>query len=401
MAGKQTTSNPLITDKPSDAPLSVQLHPLVLLTISDYLTRHTLRSQSGPVIGAIIGLQNGRNFTLEHAFECKVTQQDGNVLVDPSWFGERLEQYRDVHKAPPLDLVAMFVLGTAEGPKHVHVPVLRQVQQMTGNDGVMLVVFHGEMVDELQGGKLPISLYESVKEQDDSLKFRELSFDVETGEAEMIGVDTVAQSSAAAAAVQPVTDAPAESSKKEKGKGKGKAKEKDDEASNGEEPGILSPEDDEVIASLQAKASAIKMLNQRINLIRSYLETLPASYLTDASSSEPPPENTNHTLLRHINSLLSRIPLLSPPTSSTEAAAPVASKQQTDVHLTALLAALSRATSEASTMGSKFHAFSREKENRMRNGGFGRSMPIGMGGIGGGRGGFGGDEGIIGDAGGA
>ncbi|KAK0919158.1 hypothetical protein LTR91_022263 [Friedmanniomyces endolithicus] len=430
MAGKSASSNPLVlTGKAPDTTQHVQLHPLALLTISDYITRHTLRSQEGPIVGAVIGEQNGRSFTLEHAFECKLQELNGDVLVDGSWFAERLEQYRDVHKAPPLDLVAIFALGPVEGPQKVHLPMLKQVQQLTGNDSVMLLLFHGELVDQLQGGKLPISLYESVQEQEGAqTKFRELSFEVETGEAEMIGVDTVAKAGTAATAVQRADAAQAggEASKKATGsKGKGKAKDKDKEDDT-EAAGILSPEDDELIASLTAKANAIRMLNDRINLIRSYLTTLPPSYLTDATSTTPPPrDTTNHTLLRNVNSLLSRVPLLAPqsPTvalsngheaaSATPSTAPAppppslgihaaGAKERQDVHLTSLLAVLSRSVAEAQTMGSKFHIISREKENKSRpafGGAGGRGGGGGSGGGGGGGrslGGFG-EEGLMGE----
>ncbi|KAK1071440.1 hypothetical protein LTR12_013034 [Friedmanniomyces endolithicus] len=430
MAGKSASSNPLVlTGKAPDTTQHVQLHPLALLTISDYITRHTLRSQEGPIVGAIIGEQDGRSFTLEHAFECKLQELNGDVLVDGSWFAERLEQYRDVHKAPPLDLVAMFALGPVEGPQKVHLPMLKQVQQLTGNDSVMLLLFHGELVDHLQGGKLPISLYESVQEQEGAqVKFRELSFEVETGEAEMIGVDTVAKAGTAATAVQRADTAQTgESSKKATGsKGKGKAKDKDKE-DDSEAAGILSPEDDELIASLTAKANAIRMLNDRINLIRSYLTTLPPSYLTDATSTTPPPRDaTNHTLLRNVNSLLSRVPLLAPqspavalsnghevasatPSSAAPASLPPSSgihaagaKERQDVHLTALLAVLSRSVAEAQAMGSKFHIVSREKDNKSRpafgGGGRGGGGGGGDGGGGGGRalGGFG-EEGLMGE----
>ncbi|KAK0273393.1 hypothetical protein LTR35_001851 [Friedmanniomyces endolithicus] len=433
MAGKSASINPLVlTGKAPDTTQHVQLHPLALLTISDYITRHTLRSQEGPIVGAVIGEQDGRSFTLEHAFECKLQELNGDVLVDGSWFAERLEQYRDVHKAPPLDLVAIFALGPVEGPQKVHLPMLKQVQQLTGNDSVMLLLFHGELVDHLQGGKLPISLYESVQEQEGAqVKFRELSFEVETGEAEMIGVDTVAKAGTAATAVQRADTAQTgESSKKAtSSKGKGKAKDKDKEDDT-ETAGILSPEDDELIASLTAKANAIRMLNDRINLIRSYLTTLPPSYLTDANSTTPPPrDTTNHILLRNVNSLLSRVPLLAPqspivalsngheaasaiPSSAAPAPAPAPSppssgihaagaKERQDVHLTSLLAVLSRSVAEAQAMGSKFHIVSREKENKSRPafGGGGRGGGGGGGGgVGGGRslGGFG-EEGLTGE----
>ena len=73
-------------------PLSVKLHPLVLLTISDHITRHSLRFQEGPIIGAIIGQQNGREVTMEYAFECKSKVDQGKVLLDEAFFATRLEQ---------------------------------------------------------------------------------------------------------------------------------------------------------------------------------------------------------------------------------------------------------------------------------------------------------------------
>lgn len=92
--------NPLLSSgQASESSLTVQLHPLVLLTISDYVTRHSLRRLEGPIVGAIIGQQNGREVTMEHAFECKLrldSTSDGQqrVFVDEEWFSERLEQCR-------------------------------------------------------------------------------------------------------------------------------------------------------------------------------------------------------------------------------------------------------------------------------------------------------------------
>lgn len=87
-------SNPLITTTPgTDTSPQIQLHPLVLLTISDYVTRHTLRKQNGPIVGIILGQQTGRDVTMEVAFECKTTARpDGTVVLDEAWFQERLEQ---------------------------------------------------------------------------------------------------------------------------------------------------------------------------------------------------------------------------------------------------------------------------------------------------------------------
>lgn len=82
----------LSTTRASDTSPTIQLHPLVLLTISDCITRHTLRNQPGPVVGAIIGQQNGQDISMEVAFQAKlVTNDAGEVVLDAEWFRQRLE----------------------------------------------------------------------------------------------------------------------------------------------------------------------------------------------------------------------------------------------------------------------------------------------------------------------
>lgn len=89
----EASRNPLIsTARASDTSPTVQLHPLVLLTISDCITRHTLRQQTGPVVGAIIGAQDGQHITMEVAFQAKLkSNEDGEVVLDDEWFSKRLD----------------------------------------------------------------------------------------------------------------------------------------------------------------------------------------------------------------------------------------------------------------------------------------------------------------------
>ena len=77
----------VLSDEKSTSGFKVALHPLVILTISDYLTRHTLRNQPGPLIGALLGQQNESQVSIEHAFE--VNALTGQV--DVPWFMSRLE----------------------------------------------------------------------------------------------------------------------------------------------------------------------------------------------------------------------------------------------------------------------------------------------------------------------
>lgn len=89
----ESSQNPLVsTARASDASPTVQLHPLILLTISDCITRHTLRKLTGPVVGAILGQQNGQEITMEVAFQAKLkSSDDGEVVLDEEWFNKRIE----------------------------------------------------------------------------------------------------------------------------------------------------------------------------------------------------------------------------------------------------------------------------------------------------------------------
>jgi COP9 signalosome complex subunit 6 len=118
------------------------------------------------------------------------------------------------------------------------------------------MLFHPDMVVESSGaaGKLPLSLYETVWTSDSnmevdsgdrnqSIKFRELRYSVETGEAEMISVDFVARGGGNATAVEAPT---AKASSSEDKKGKGKAKEGEAHVNGASaETSYLSTEDDE------------------------------------------------------------------------------------------------------------------------------------------------------------
>lgn len=114
----------------------------------------------------------------------------------------------------------------------------------------------------LTGGKLPISLYESFYEpgsenadkglQTDGwsmgrqlqLRFRQLGYEVETGEAEMIGVDFVAKGSGNATAIA-TTGATQKTSADTSASNKGKARADDSQTTSSSTDSPLSSEDEE------------------------------------------------------------------------------------------------------------------------------------------------------------
>ena len=219
-----STSSLVTASKGSDPGLRALLHPLILLTISDYITRHTLRQQSQPIVGALLGHQSGREVSLEHAYEVKLLQeQDGSTawILDNDWFSVRLQQYKDVHKAPTqLELVGWWTTCSESGPGR-EVLAIHETIMAGYNESALLLAFHPATVlgGNAVGGKLPLTIYESVYESTHAdsardmqidgedpkdgleLKFRELPYEVATGEAEMISVDFVARGGGSATAV--------------------------------------------------------------------------------------------------------------------------------------------------------------------------------------------------------
>ncbi|KAH0604827.1 uncharacterized protein H6S33_006495 [Morchella sextelata] len=357
-------ANALISSHPSTTGLQISLHPLALLTISDYITRHTLRNGSGPILGALLGTQQGRSIDIEHAYEILLLRTDDQISVDEPWFIEKLKLFKETHGT--LDLLGWFT--TTPSPTFAPSPWMVQFhrQLLPFNESLILLCLNPSPSASVGGGgTLPLAIYESVLEADDTadegapnLLFVPLNYTIETGEAEMIGVDFVAkggfgnaaaelsglegtaQGAAAAAGAAESKDGAAKkvklSDEAQQGKGKEKAEEKEPEA-----PVVSAgTQNDELLANLTAKANAIRMLHSRIKLLTTYL-------------SNPPHPEPNHQLLRSLKSLThSRLPLLTP--ADAKGFRQEQLSEQSDVHLVALLGTLTKSIEEVRGVGKKF-----------------------------------------------
>ena len=101
------------------------------------------------------------------------------------------------------------------------------------------------------------------------------------------------------------------------------------------------------------------MLHSRINLLKTYLTSLPPCYLTESSPPDqrPDPSSFSHVeidypILRSIKALLHRIPLLIP--ADQDAFAQESLAEKNDVALVSLLGALGQSIKDAKELGSKF-----------------------------------------------
>ncbi|KAM0389612.1 hypothetical protein ACHAQC_008267 [Fusarium culmorum] len=383
-----TPANPLLSNQ-KGSELQAVLHPLVLLTISDYITRHTLRQQEGPIVGVLLGQQNGREITIEHAFEAHTRQEpsvQGGYLLD----GDRF--VINVHKDRQLDLVGWYTLLPSSGPTPTILPIHNQILQ-GWNESAVLLGFHPEQVlDHSVGGRLPLTIYESNYEVDDSkadndgedkkmddgeptlkLKFKELPYSVETDETEMISMNYVAASGGNAAVAAPKEDKPSLSIESN-GKGKRRLVESHDGEYKDvvqEDEVALTPEEDEMIAALTAKANAIKMLQSRIHLLTTYLERLPPSYVND-DTTDPGSMDTDYTtpsstVLRQIQALVSRLDLVIP---SDKASFEREMLHETnDVNLVRLINGIVQNLGQARDVGKKFHVVETAKAGHRRGAG--------------------------------
>lgn len=317
---------------------------------------------------------------MEVAFQAKLNaNEDGDVALDDEWFSKRLEDFKDVHKQPQLDLVGWFALGSVSGPEPHMLPIHLRISELY-TESPLLLLFHPETAfsEATAAGKLPLTLYESISvttpsEPNDkamdvdgavrakSTKFRELVYSIETGEAEMISVDFVARGGGNATAVEgsaggpstPKNGSPRADEAVTRRTARGKQKEIEHDSTF--ESTIMTAEDDEILSSLTAKMNAIRMLSRRISLLRAYLDALPRSYLSDSSLPVAPPPDAqptlplNHSILRSVSAMLARINILAPPDSG---AFTLESQQEaSDVQLVNLLSSITNSVSAARDLG--------------------------------------------------
>ena len=149
-----------------------------------------------------------------------------------------------------------------------------------------------------------------------------------------------------------------------------------------------------MISFLGSRANAIKMLQSRLSLLKSYLKNLPPSYLTDASlpagdiPSASPNQKISHPTLRSLLALTSRIPHLQP--ADTAAFARDQSAERSDVAIVSLLGSLGRSVAEAKELGRTFGTVELGKSQGKKADrfpalaggmppGMGMAMPPGMG----------------------
>lgn len=237
----------------------VALHSLVILNISEHWTR--VRAQLGKssrVYGALLGRQKGRNIELCTSFEIKMNPNPNNESledIDLEFLNTNISQFKQVFS--DLDFLGWYTTGG----KPTENDIILHKQICTINESPVLLKLDpfGKHTD------LPVSIYESVIDIIDgqvTMLFIELEYTLATEEAERIGVDHIAKHSCSNVLVQST-----------------------------------------VADHLNAQYSAISLLNNRIKVIYEYVKAV----------KENKNVRKNNEILREIQSLCNRLPVMNSP----------------------------------------------------------------------------------------
>ncbi|KAG9292082.1 hypothetical protein G9A89_017982 [Geosiphon pyriformis] len=246
----------VVSNAANNSGLTVELHPLTLLNISDHYTRIKMQQQiqKPQVIGALLGTQSGRDVEISNSYELSFNVVDGgHVIVDKEYFTTKQEQFRQVF--PHFDFLGWYTLGPFPTPDHIEI----HKQLLEYNESPLFLQMNPHEI--VTSKNLPITVYESIIDIVDgqaNLLFIKAQYKIETGEAERIAVDHVAHTTS----------------------GEG-------------------TEGSSLIAHLTTQGNAIKMLHTRIKMLHRYLVDYKKGDIA-----------ADHDILRQIASLCNRMPTM-------------------------------------------------------------------------------------------
>ncbi|MFH4974228.1 hypothetical protein AB6A40_000937 [Gnathostoma spinigerum] len=171
--------------------VTVSIHPLVILNISEHWTRLRAQSTGGSpvqIFGAVLGKQIGRHLELINSFEVKWDDgPNGFAVIDEEYFRSREEQYKDVFV--DLDFMGWYTSGP-EAPTESDLNVHKQFCHLHESPIMLKLDPTVKVLD-----KLPLSVFESIVDAIDesSIQWHVISWSIASEQAERIGIDHVAR----------------------------------------------------------------------------------------------------------------------------------------------------------------------------------------------------------------
>ncbi|KAJ7462746.1 COP9 signalosome subunit 6 [Mycena galericulata] len=318
MSAMDTDEPPVVLSSSTTSGLSLSLHPLPILNISEHLTRLKLQTNSNSpfVLGALLGTQNGREVEIVNTFELAV--ESGGELVDHGFLVSRRDQYKQVF--PSLEFIGWYTVAPRPTARHIALH-----EQFTGYCSTPLLLLLQPSISlvassDVNAQNLPFKAYEPTIELRDRKSrsvFIEVPYNVETGEAERIAVDWTAR-----------------------GGGSGTSLE----------------------SHLQTQRAAVKMLHDRIMVL--------VKYVADVVAEQAPKD---HATLRSLAALIASLPA-----TENNAFREEFETEYEDVQLTAFLSSLTKSANILNDLVDKHIVITSGSGERGPGGPRRRGMGMGM-----------------------
>ncbi|KAI0044378.1 hypothetical protein FA95DRAFT_1562308 [Auriscalpium vulgare] len=192
MSSMDTDDLPVVLPSSTVSGLSLSIHPLPILNISEHLTRLRLQKNTNLpfVLGALLGTQNGREVEIVNTFEVAVEEGE---KVDHGSLNSRKDQYKQVF--PSLEFIGWYTVATQPTSRHI---ALHEQFTAYSSTPLLLLLQPSSSVggSDLSSQHLPLKAYEptiEIRDRHSRSVFIEAPFTVETGEAERIAVDWTAR----------------------------------------------------------------------------------------------------------------------------------------------------------------------------------------------------------------
>lgn len=186
------------------AALSVHLHPLVLINISDHVVRFRSAGRSERVLGALLGALEGRRVDVHTSFELLVNPGGtADTALDVEFFQQRLAQYLEVF--PKYEFLGWYSTGSSlqDSDKAFH----KKIQEVSANENPFALLVDAEKLSQEKAGEgeeeLPVKVYDSAAHLEGGelkVEWKEIPYAIDTLEAERIAVNHVAKNAASTGA---------------------------------------------------------------------------------------------------------------------------------------------------------------------------------------------------------
>lgn len=277
--------------------VTIALHPLVIMNISEHWTRIRAQNDGKPqqVIGALIGKLSGRDMEVMNSFELVFHVNNGEINIDKEYLAKKDGQFKQVFSE--LDVLGWYTTGGA--PTQNDIEVQKQMGELYASPILL------KLNPQVKHTDLPVFVFESVIDivkGETKMLFVELEYILATEDAERIGVDHIARTSTLSEVTSPVGSSMAAD-------------------------------------HLQAQHNAVRMLHSRVKIILEYLKAMEDGKL-----------QKRHDILRDVHSLCHRLPVVKTKEFNQEFL-----NQTNDVHLMAYLATITKSCNNVNKFVTKFN----------------------------------------------